>query len=172
MGAFLVFTGVKIMFTQDSGKNLKDTMIMRLTHKLFRVTHELKNEYFFIRKNKLLYATPLLVALIVIEFSDLVFAIDSIPAVFAITRDPFIVWSSNIFAILGLRAMYFLLARMVEELALLKYGIALILVLVGVKMIIEPWVSVPVGISLGTIIFIILVFSFMSVSVVQRRSKT
>src|SRR5690606_30970305 len=104
-------------------KDLSETIIIRLAKKIFRVTHEFHDESFFIRKNNLLFATPLFIALIMIEFSDLVFAVDSIPAVFAITRDPFIVWTSNIFAILGLRAMYFLLAKAVDSLFLLKYGI-------------------------------------------------
>ncbi len=169
MGAFLLFTGIKIMFAKEEEKDLSETLILKLCKKLFRVTHEFEGERFFVRKNHLLYATPLFIALIFIEFSDLVFAVDSIPAVFAITREPFIVWSSNIFAILGLRAMYFLLARMVEELDLLKYGIALILVYVGVKMLIEPWFKIPAGVSLGVIIFVILTFSLVSVGMARRR---
>jgi tellurite resistance protein TerC len=169
MGAFLLLTGIKIMFAKEEEKDLSETLILKLCKKLFRVTHEFEGERFFVRKNHLLYATPLFIALIFIEFSDLVFAVDSIPAVFAITREPFIVWSSNIFAILGLRAMYFLLARMVEELDLLKYGIALILVYVGVKMLIEPWFKIPAGVSLGVIIFVILTFSLVSVGMARRR---
>lgn len=169
MGAVLVLTGIKIMLMKDKEKDLSETLILRLTKKIFRVTHELDGEHFFVRKNKLLYATPLFVALIFIEFSDLVFAIDSIPAVFAITREPFIVWTSNIFAILGLRAMYFLLARMVEQLSMLKYGIALILVFVGTKMLIEPWWKMPPVISLSVIAFIIVSFSIISIRAVQQR---
>jgi tellurite resistance protein TerC len=169
MGAVLVLTGVKIMLMKDKEKDLSEALIIRLTQKLFRVTHDLDGEHFFVRKNKLLYATPLFIALIFIEFSDLVFAIDSIPAVFAITREPFIVWTSNIFAILGLRAMYFLLARMVEQLSMLKYGIALILVFVGTKMLIEPWWKIPPVISLSVIAFIIVSFSIISVRAVQQR---
>ncbi|HTM64560.1 MAG TPA: TerC/Alx family metal homeostasis membrane protein [Gammaproteobacteria bacterium] len=163
MGAILVFTGIKILLMKEKHKDLDEALILKLTKKVFRVTNEIVNEHFFVYKNKLLYATPLFVALVFIEFSDLIFAIDSIPAVFAITQDPFIVWTSNIFAILGLRAMYFLLARMVEDLRLLKYGIALILVFVGVKMLIEPWINIPIGMSLGVIAFIILTFSVLSV---------
>ena len=169
MGAVLLLTGVKIIFMQEKEKDISEALILKLTKKVFRVTSEFEGKHFFVRKNKLLYATPLFIALIFIECSDLVFAIDSIPAVFAITREPFIVWTSNIFAILGLRAMYFLLARMVEQLALLKYGIALILVYVGAKMLMEPWLKVPAGVSLGVIAFIILTFSLISVRVVRQR---
>lgn len=172
MGAVLLLTGIKIIFMKEKEKDISETLIIRLTKKIFRVTHEFSGEKFFIRKNKLLYATPLFIALIFIEFSDLVFAIDSIPAVFAITRDPFIVWTSNIFAILGLRAMYFLLARMVEQLAMLKYGIALILVYVGAKMLIEPWFKIPAGVSLGIIAFIILTFSLISVRAMRQRDQS
>src|SRR3990167_5451629 len=134
MGAFLVFTGIKIIFSDEDEKDLSETLILKVAKKLFRVTHEFSGEHFFIRKNKLLYATPIFSAMIFIEISDLIFAVDSIPAVFAITQDPFIVWTSNIFAILGLRALYFVLASMITRFHLLKYGIALILTFVGVKM--------------------------------------
>lgn len=172
MGAFLFFTGIKIMLMKEKEKDLSETLILKLSKKIFRVTHEITSHDFFIRKNGLLYATPLFIALIFVEISDLIFAIDSIPAVFAITRDPFIVWTSNIFAILGLRAMYFLLAKMVEKLEMLKYGIALILVYVGVKMMSEPWVHIPAGVSLAVIAIIILTFSIISVRFARERSET
>lgn len=171
MGAFLLFTGIKIMFAKEEEKDLSETLILKLAKKLFRVTHEFDGEHFFTRKKGLLYATPLLIAVIFIEFSDLIFAVDSIPAVLAITREPFIVWSSNIFAILGLRAMYFLLARMVEQLELLKYGIALILIYVGVKMLIEPWFKIPAGFSLLVIIATITTFSFVSIYMARRQRR-
>lgn len=170
MGAFLCFTGIKILLMEEKEKDLSETFVLKVAKMFFRVTHEHAEHHFFIRKNKLLYATPLFIALIFVEFSDLVFAIDSIPAVFAITRDPFIVWTSNIFAILGLRAMYFILARMVEELSLLKYGIAFILVFVGFKMLIEPWYKIPASISLSVILFLILTFSFISIRYATKRS--
>lgn len=158
MGAFLVYTGIKIVLVKEREKNLADSWLMRGINKIMRTTHELQGEHFFIRKGRWWYATPLFVALIFVEFSDLVFALDSIPAIFAITTDPFIVWSSNIFAILGLRALYFLLAGMVEKFRILKYGIALILVFVGVKMMIEPWLQIPVWLSLSVIVLTITVF--------------
>lgn len=168
MGAFLFFTGIKILTAEDKKKDLSESLAIKLVNKLFRVTHELKDESFFVVKDKVLYATPLFVVLIFIEFSDLVFAVDSIPAVFAITRNPLIVWGSNVFAILGLRAMYFVLARMVEQLTLLKYGIACILVYVGTKMMIEPWFKIPPTVSLMVILMLITSFSLLSYVYVSR----
>lgn len=167
MGLVLFFTGIKIMFVEEKEKDLAETWIIKAIKRVMRVTHEFHENHFFIRKNGLLFATPLFVALIFVEISDLVFAMDSIPAIFAITRDPFIVWTSNIFAILGLRALYFLLAGMVNRLTFLKYGIALILVFVGFKMVSEPWFKIPTSASLGIIAAILLIFAIISV----KRSK-
>jgi len=162
MGVFLLLTGVKIFFSKDEEKDLADTLAIKIFKKFMRVTSEFDGHHFVIRKEGLLYATPLLVALFFIESSDLIFALDSIPAIFAITTDPFIVWTSNIFAILGLRALYFLLSGMITKFRLLKYGIALILIFVGVKMVIEPWVHVPVIVSLSVIISILVSFAALS----------
>lgn len=169
MGIFLLLTGIKMIYSKEKEKDLAETMVIRLAKRFFRVTPDFHQERFFIRKNYLLYATPLFLALIFIEFSDLVFAFDSIPAIFAITQDPFIVWTSNIFAILGLRAMYFLLARMINRFRLLKYGIALILIFVGVEMVIEPWLVIPVGVSLLIIAMIITLFSILSAASDSRQ---
>ena len=169
MGAFLFFTGMKIMLMEEEKKDFSETLVFRAIQKIFRVTPALSGQHFFIWKNKYLYATPLFITLVLIEISDLIFAVDSIPAVFSVTQEPFIVWSSNICAILGLRAMYFLLAKLVEELALLKYGIALILVYVGTKMLIEPWYKIPSGISLCVIVTVITIFSLVSY-VITRNS--
>ncbi|HEU5281491.1 MAG TPA: TerC/Alx family metal homeostasis membrane protein [Gammaproteobacteria bacterium] len=163
MGAFLFFTGLKMMFSNEKEKDLAETLVIRLAKKFFNVTTEFHEEHFFIKQGVKWVATPLFLALIFIEFSDLVFAMDSIPAIFAITQDPFIVWSSNIFAILGLRALYFVLARMIERFHLLKVGIALILVFVGVKMMIEPLYKMPVSLSLLAITSIIVLFTGLSV---------
>ncbi len=162
MGAFLLLTGIKIFFFKEREKDLSESMIIRLLRRFMRLTSEFHGNHFFIRKKGVLFATPLLVALFFIEFSDLIFALDSIPAIFAITTDPFIIWSSNIFAILGLRALYFVLSDMISKFRLLKYGIALILVFVGVKMLIEPWIQVPVQISLSIIASILVSFSLLS----------
>ena len=159
MGAFLFFTGIKMFFAKEHEKDLAETWIIKLIKRVIRVTNEIKDESFFIRKNKLWYATPLFLGLIFIELSDIVFAFDSIPAIFAITTDPYIVWTSNIFAILGLRALYFLLAGLAYRLRLLKHGIALVLIFVGIKMLIAPWIHISVLWSLSIIISILLIFS-------------
>lgn len=163
MGIVLLLTGLKIIFMKEKEKDLAETWIIKMMKRVMRITHEFHDNHFFVRKNALLYATPLFLALVFVEFSDLVFAMDSIPAIFAITRDPFIVWSSNIFAILGLRALYFLLAGMVSRLEFLKYGIALILIFVGFKMVSEPWLPISIGLSLGMIVSILVIFSVISV---------
>lgn len=163
MGIFLILTGIKICVTKEKEKDITETMFIRMVKRFMRVTAEIQSNHFFIRKHHVLYATPLFLALLFIEFSDLIFAMDSIPAIFAITTDPFIVWTSNVFAILGLRAMYFLLAGMVERFRLLKYGIALILIFVGFKMVIEPWLDISIGISLAVIVSILFSFGWLSI---------
>jgi tellurite resistance protein TerC len=163
MGIFLLLTGIKMFFAQGKEQDLAETRFMKWMKRFFRVTSEIKDKRFFVRKDKLLYVTPLFIALIFIEISDVVFALDSIPAIFAITTDPFIVWSSNIFAILGLRAMYFLLAGMMTRFHLLKYGIALILVFVGSKMVIAPWLTISAVLSLCIIVGILVLFSILGV---------
>lgn len=171
MGAFLLLTGIKMCFAEEKEKDLAETLIIRFIKRFFRVTNEIHAHQFFIRKNLKLYGTGLLLALIFIEISDIVFALDSIPAIFAITTDPFIVWSSNIFAILGLRALYFLLAGMVNRFHMLKYGIALILVFVGSKMLIEPWIHISVLLSLGVVVGILLLFTWLSLRGSKRQGS-
>ncbi len=133
-GAFLVFTGLKILFLPEKQADPGSNPLIALVKKMLPVTQELHGQSFFIRKNKKLYATPLFLALLFIEFSDIIFAIDSVPAIFAITKEPMIVFTSNIFAILGLRALYNLLAGVVDRFHFLKYALGLILVFVGSKM--------------------------------------
>jgi tellurite resistance protein TerC len=171
MGAFLLYTGIKVVFSHEDEKDFSETTTFKLCKRYLRVTNEFHGEQFFVRINKLLYATPLFITLILVELSDLVFASDSIPAVLAITREPFIVWSSNIFALLGLRAMYFLLARLVHELELLQHGIGLILIYIGTKMLIEPWYDIPSKVSLIVIAVILLVFTVLSVMLRKVRDK-
>ena len=170
MGAFLLFTGGKMFFASEHENDLKDGKLFRFLQKYFRLTHEFHEEYFFIKKNKLWYATPLFIAVILIEFSDLVFAFDSIPAIFAVTTDPFIVWTSNIFAILGLRALYFLLAGVVSRLQFLKIGIALILIFVGIKLLISPWILIPVSVSLMVIVTVLTLFTWISIRKLRREA--
>lgn len=162
MGAFLVLTGFKMFFVNENEKDLTMSKTFQWMKKHLRITHELQGPHFFVRKNKHLYCTPLFVSLVFIELTDVVFAFDSIPAIFAITTDPFIIWTSNIFAILGLRALYFIISGMVHRFHLLKYGIALILVFVGGKMLIEPWFHISVGLSLAIVTGILILFSLLS----------
>jgi len=154
-GAFLVFTGIKMLFMADEKPDLAKNPLLLTMRKYLRITDDYHEEQFFIRRNGLLYATPLFLILVLIEFTDLVFALDSIPAIFAITNDPFIIFTSNIFAILGLRALYFLLSHMADKFHLLKYGVALVLTFVGAKMLLAPWVYFPMGVALGVIVFIL-----------------
>lgn len=168
MGIFLLLTGVHLLLTAHHDKqNIAESPILLWLKRHIRLTG-LHGQQFFIRKNRLIYLTPLMIALIFIEISDLIFALDSIPAIFAITTDPFIVWSSNIFAILGLRAMYFLLVGMVNRLWLLKYGLALILVYIGLKMVIAPLIAIPVLVSLAVIATILVSFTLLSLTLTER----
>lgn len=161
-GAFLIFTGIKMACVVEHEKDISKNPLLLWLRKHLRLTDSFHDEKFFVRVNYLWYATPLFLTLLVVETSDLVFALDSIPAIFAVTRDPFIVFTSNIFAILGLRAIYFLLANIARQFELLKYGIALVLVFVGVKIVIEHWVKVPVVLSLSVVATILLVSILLS----------
>lgn len=151
-GLFLVYTGIKILLVDDDKKDITQHPLLKFLRKKIRITADYVHHYFFVKQNHLWYATPLFLVVVMIEVCDLIFALDSIPAVFSITQDPFIVFTSNIFAIMGLRALYFILEYMASRFYLLKYGIGLVLGFVGVKMLIEPWVSLPIMLSLFTVI--------------------
>jgi tellurite resistance protein TerC len=150
-GAFLLVTGVKMWWFAEQKPDLANNPLLRWLRGHMNITDELHGERFFVLQNGVRYATPLFLALVLVEISDLIFAVDSIPAIFAITSDPFIVLTSNIFAILGLRAMYFLLADMADRFTLLKYGLAAVLVFIGVKMILIDIYKIPVGFSLAVV---------------------
>lgn len=150
-GAFLLFTGIKMALTKEDDSGLENKPLVRWLKSHIRMTDRIENEHFILRRNGLLYATPLLLVLILVELSDVIFAVDSIPAIFAVTTDPFIVLTSNLFAILGLRAMYFLLAGVAERFSMLKYGLAVILVFIGIKMLIVDVWHIPVAVSLGIV---------------------
>ncbi|MEC6019688.1 TerC family protein [Klebsiella variicola] len=150
-GAFLLFTGVKMALAKEDDSGIGDKPLVRWILSHLRMTDKIESERFFTRKNGVLFATPLLLVLILVELSDVIFAVDSIPAIFAVTTDPFIVLTSNLFAILGLRAMYFLLAGVAERFSMLKYGLSVILVFIGVKMLIVDFYHIPVAISLGVV---------------------
>lgn len=138
-GAFLVFTGVKMLVTVGQEPDLDKNRVAVFMRRHFRVTDGFVGHQFFARQNGMLYITPLFIVLVLVELTDVVFALDSIPAIFAITTDPFIVYTSNVFAILGLRALYFALVGVIHRFHYLKYGLSLVLVLVGVKMLVNAW---------------------------------
>lgn len=159
-GFFLLATGIKMFIFAEHKPDLAKNPVLRWMRNHLRITNELHGDRFFIFRNQLLYVTPLFLVLILVEVSDLIFAVDSIPAIFAVTNDPFIVFTSNIFAILGLRALYFLLVNMHSRFHLLKYGLAFILVFIGFKMLIAYWFHIPVFIALGVVV-LTLVFSIV-----------
>lgn len=169
-GAFLLFTGIKMAWSKDNDTALGDKPLVRWLRGHLRMTDELRGERFFIRQNGVLFATPLILVLILVELSDVIFAVDSIPAIFAVTTDPFIVLTSNLFAILGLRAMYFMLAGVAERFSLLKYGLALILVFIGAKMLMVDIIHIPVAISLGVVAFILAATLAINAWVNQRQA--
>jgi len=169
-GIFLIFTGIKMLFPEKSKIDPEKNTIVRLFKRFFPVTNRMYRGHFFIRKDAKYFATPLFIALIVVEVSDLIFAVDSIPAILAISNDTFIIFTSNIFAILGLRALYFALAGITQYFYYLKYGLAAILSFVGIKMIISGFYKIPVGTSLA-VIFVLLVISIL-MSVIFKKSNS
>ncbi len=168
-GAFLVFTGIKMILFAEHKPDLAQNPVLRWMRSHLRMTDEYHGEHFTVMKNGLRYFTPLFAVLVMVEITDVIFAVDSIPAIFAVTTDPFIVFTSNIFAILGLRALYFLLADMADRFHLLKYGVAVVLVFVGIKLLIADWYHVPVLLSLSAVAAILAV-SVMA-SLISTRTK-
>jgi tellurite resistance protein TerC len=168
-GLFLLVTGVKMLVFADKKPDLEKNPLLRWLRDHMRITPGFHGEAFFVCINGLRYATPMFLVLMMIEASDLVFAVDSIPAIFAVTTDPFIVFTSNIFAIMGLRALYFLLADMAERFHLLKYGLALVLVFIGGKMLVMPWFHMPVQWSLSIVGSIILISVLLSLKLTRRQ---
>ena len=161
-GLFLVVTGIKMLVMADQKPDLDQNPLLRWLRGHMRITPGFHGQAFFVHINGLRYATPMFLVLVMIEASDLVFAVDSIPAIFAVTTDPFIVFTSNIFAVMGLRALYFLLADMAERFHLLKYGLALVLIYIGGKMLAMPWFHMPVQWSLSIVGSIILMSVVLS----------
>jgi len=171
-GIFLILTGIKILFAPEKPINPENNPIIKLFKRYFKVTPAIEGQKFFIRKEGILFATPLFVALLFIEVSDIIFAVDSVPAIFAITKEPLIVFTSNVFAILGLRAMYFMLAGVVDRFKYLKYGLGLVLVFVGLKM---AWLNEAFGgkfpISWSLIIILSIISSSIIFSLIKSKSK-
>lgn len=162
-GGFLILTGIKMLFSKEKEHDLSKNPVIRALHKIMPIKHQITDGSFFIKEGGVLFATPLFVTLMVLEFTDIIFAIDSVPAIFAITKEPLIVFTSNIFAILGLRSLYFLLSGVILKFHLLKYGLAFVLIFVGLKMLyLNPLYNghFPIGLSLG------IVFGIIALSVV------
>ena len=157
-GGFLIFTGIKMMIAPEKGVDPNKNLLIRVFRRVVPVTNELHGQHFFVRLLGKLHATPLFVALLFLEATDIIFAVDSVPAIFALTNEPLIVFTSNIFAILGLRALYFMLAGAIDKFYMLKYGLAVVLIFVGLKMV---WLNdlfggkFPISLSLGIITAVI-----------------
>lgn len=172
-GAFLLFTGIKMMLPEkETEVDFSQNALLKFLKSRMRFTNDLHGEKFFIKQNGILFATPLFLVLIMIEISDVIFAVDSIPAIFAVTTDPFIVLTSNIFAILGLRALYFLLADVAERFHFLKYGLALVLSFIGIKMLIVEYIHIPVPVSLGVVFGIITLSIVISLLTSKPKPKS
>jgi tellurite resistance protein TerC len=167
LGAFLVYTGIKLVF-HDESVDPEHSWVLRTARKMFNVSKEHHGEHFFVREEGKFCVTPLFLVLLVVETTDVAFAVDSVPAIFSITSDPFIVFTSNIFAILGLRALYFLLAGVMDMFRYLRYGLSAILIFVGVKMLIESWYKIPPWASLLVVIGLLAVSIIASLVAARR----
>ena len=170
-GLLLLATGVKMLLSAGREPDLASNPVLRWMRRHLRIADGYHGERFFVRLQGLRYVTPLFLVLVLVEATDLIFAVDSIPAIFAVTRDPFIVFTSNIFAILGLRAMYFLLADMAERFHLLKYGLAAILVFIGVKALLLEVYAIPVGAALAAVALILAVAVAASLATSKPRQS-
>jgi tellurite resistance protein TerC len=171
LGAFLVYIGIKMAFAKEKKIHPEKNPILRTFNKLYPVDYDYKGNKFFTKKAGRLVATPLFVVLIVIETTDIMFAVDSIPAILSITLHPFIVFTSNIFAILGLRALYFAVSGIMKLFKFLNYGLSIILVFVGVKMLISDYYKIPVSIALSVVGGILAVSIILSLVVTRREKK-
>jgi tellurite resistance protein TerC len=171
-GAFLIFTGAKLFLDRGSEVHPEQNPVLKLFRRFVRSVDGYRGARFFVTENGVRYATPLLLVLVCIEATDVVFAMDSIPAIFAITRDPFIVFTSNIFAILGLRALYFLLAGVIPKFRYLRVGLAVVLVFVGIKMVIEGFYEIPIVLSLLVILVVLSASILLSWIIPEDRSKS
>jgi tellurite resistance protein TerC len=167
-GAFLIFTGIRMAFDKGTEIEPDKNPLIRLVKRIFPVTTDNRYGHFFVRIDGQLFVTTLFITLVMIEFTDLVFAVDSIPAVLAISKDPFIVYTSNVFAILGLRSLYFALSSIISYFRFLKYGLSAILFFVGVKMCISGFYKMPIGISLGVLVGILALSVVLSVVVPKK----
>lgn len=171
-GAFLVYTGFKFLKgSPDEESDIEDMKLLKWLRKHMRITPQLQGDKFVVKQNGVLWATPLLVVLILVEFSDVIFAVDSVPAIFAVTSDPFIVLSANLLAILGLRAMFFLLAGTAAKMHYLPYGLGVILLFIGAKMLLLDVFHMPIAISLGFIGVVLAITAWMSVRHAKQHAE-
>ncbi|HMN32752.1 MAG TPA: TerC family protein [Chitinophagaceae bacterium] len=171
-GIFLLITAYKMLVQSDEEYNPKKSKLFILIKKIFPVTYMLNGDKFFLRRKGIRAATPLLIALIIIEFTDLFFAIDSIPAILAISADPFIVFSSNILAVMGLRSMYFLISNMLNKFRYINYSLVAILAFVGIKMIIGHYVNIPEWVSLGVIVLSLAIGIYASIQIPEKPKES
>ncbi len=172
MGAFLVFTGIKMLFVDDDGVHPEKNLAIRLAKQFFPVTHEFDGQRFVTKLDGRTALTPLALVLVMVETTDLIFAVDSIPAIFAVTQKPFIVFTSNVFAILGLRSLYFVLAGAIGFFRYLKVGLSIVLVFIGVKMLLGIWdIQIRSGVSLAIVLVIILTSMVASIVVARREGQ-
>ncbi|MFW2067563.1 TerC family protein [Acinetobacter johnsonii] len=172
-GAFLVYTGFKFFKGQNEEEtNIEDMAILKWLRKHMRITPQLHGNKFFVRQNGMLWATPLFLVLILVEASDVIFAVDSIPAIFAVTSDPFIVLTANLMAILGLRAMFFLLSGAATKMHYLPYGLGIILVFIGFKMLMLDVFHMPIWISLGFIVLVLTITAILSIRYSKKHHQT
>jgi tellurite resistance protein TerC len=171
-GAFLIYSGLHMLVKRDKAVHYERNPVFRFANTHLRVTKDYRGDNFFVREGGKLFATPLILVLLIVEITDVTLAVDSIPAIFGITRDAFIVYSSNVFAILGLRAMYFLLADILDYFRYLGIGLAVVLLFIGVKMVVEPWWHVSVKLSLGVVAGVLLLTMLISLLAGPRKLGT
>ena len=169
-GAFLLYTGFKFLQGQEQQSNIEEMALLKWLRKHIRITPQLDGHKFFVRQNGLLWATPLFLVLLLVEVSDVIFAVDSIPAIFAVTSDPFIVLTANLMAILGLRAMFFLLAGAATKMHYLPYGLGIILIFIGFKMLMLDLFHMPIWLSLGFIIITLAITAGLSIRYNQKQA--
>lgn len=171
-GAFLVWTGIKLLFHKPEDIHPEHNPVLRWVRKYVPLTREYHGQKFFVHQGGLWRATPMFLVLIVVETTDLAFALDSIPAIFAITKDPFVIYSSNVFAILGLRALYFLLAGAMPYFRYLNVGLSLVLIFIGAKMLLEKWLHIPILLALAIVGSVLVLSVIASLLAVGRGKKT
>ena len=170
-GAFLIFTGIKMAFSNEDDAELEENFVVKYAREHFRITDTYHQENFSIVKDGVRWFTPLFLVVLVVEFTDLIFAVDSIPAIFAVTKDPFIVFTSNVFAVMGLRSLFFAVVGVMGIFHYLKYGLSVILTFIGVKMFIQDWYHVSIEAALGVIASVLALSIIASVLFPEKEEK-